>query len=1109
MKIPRLGCLASLMLAFAVSLTGQEPRLVNVSTLTRVGTGGDVLIAGFGISGTTPKQVLIRAVGPRLATAPFSVQGTLANPLLTVFNSSNVAVASNDNWLAADAAAFGSVGAFALNANSQDAAVVTTLPPGTYSAQVSGVGGTTGLAIVEVYEMGLTGGKFTNLSTRAQVGGAAGTLTTGFVVSAGGGTRKLLIRAAGPALTAFSVPGVLANPTLTLLRTSTPAGIVATNDDWGTPVGTVATAATLTGAFSQAGAFAFPSNSRDAALLLDLEPGNYTAQVTGVGGTAGVGLIEVYDLSPAEPTFVSILTLRASADETGSRNGEYVFTRTGHTFEPLTVRYGIGGSAVNGADYLFLSGSIVIPAGATSVSLPLLPNPDLQTEGTDTVVVTVLSHPSYVIGAQSTATVTIADAPATLYVANIRPDPGATSSTASGTATILLSNDGTLAAISISVSNLSSPITSVHLRISPSGDFVFNLPYQSSGTAHWLFSPSGNYSSADLLAALRSGNIYVGFDTSNFPQGEVRGTFVQGAGSRVFTAPATPPGVALNNVTAVDAARFLTQATFGPKKSEIDALTGQSIDAWLNAQLAMPFSSHRAATLADHAAFGGSASVTNFNAVHPPNRQSAWWKLALTAPDQLRQRVAFALSEIFVVSDTSLGDDSRAEPLAHYYDILGAAAFGNFRTFLEDMTRHPMMAEYLSSLRNAKADAATGTTPDENYAREIMQLFTIGLVELQPDGTLVLGDDGLPIPTYNQKTITEMAKVFTGWAYPSTSTNPTAFRTAARNFFTPLQLFPAFHEDGAKDLSPVLMQPIPANQGGVRDLQIALDALFNDPNTAPFISRRLIQRLVTSNPSPAYVYRVAQKFADNGAGVRGDMAAVTRAILTDYEARSPVVAANPSFGKLKEPILRLSGFLRAFNATPGTGRYSGHLVTLNGTPITSASTYSPTGPTPASVFASTQLTGPQGSLAQAALRSPTVFNFFSPDYVLPGPLATAGLVAPEFEITDDTYATLVPNFLRTFVFANNVPAAGATPTAIQQAQSTLMPDLAYEQTLVTNVPALLDHLNLVLAGGALSAEARTRITAGLAALPANTTAQDRARSAILLVLTAPNAAIQR
>jgi uncharacterized protein (DUF1800 family) len=567
--------------------------------------------------------------------------------------------------------------------------------------------------------------------------------------------------------------------------------------------------------------------------------------------------------------------------------------------------------------------------------------------------------------------------------------------------------------------------------------------------------------------------------------------------------------VALTNVSAIEAARFLTQATFGPKKSEIEALTGGSIDTWITDQLALPFSSHRAAVIADHASYGGSPSVSNFNAIHPPNRQAAWWKHALTAPDQLRQRVAFALSQIFVVSDVSLGDDSRAQPLAAYYDILGNGAFGNFRTLLENVTLNPLMGEYLSSLRNAKANAATGTTPDENYAREIMQLFTIGLNRLQPDGTLILGEDGLPIPTYNQKTITEMAKIFTGWAYPSTSTNPNAFRTAGRNYYNPLQLFPDWHEDGPKDLSPVRAAAVPASLGGTKDLEIALDALFEHQNTPPFISRLLIQRLVTSNPSPAYIYRVAQTFVNNGSGVRGDLAAVVRAILTDFEARSPLVAANPTFGKLKEPILRLTGFLRAFNATANSGRYSGHLVLLNNVQITSASTYSTSGPNPVTANSSTVLTNTQTALAQAPLRSPTVFNFFGPDYVLPGPLAAAGLVAPEFEITDDTFATLVPNNLRNFVLANNVPSATANPTQIAQAAATLMPDYAYEQTLVNDVPALLSHLNLLLAQGKLSDAAQTRITAGLAALPTSTNALDRVRSAVLLVLTSPDAAVQK
>jgi uncharacterized protein (DUF1800 family) len=415
-----------------------------------------------------------------------------------------------------------------------------------------------------------------------------------------------------------------------------------------------------------------------------------------------------------------------------------------------------------------------------------------------------------------------------------------------------------------------------------------------------------------------------------------------------------------------------------------------------------------------------------------------------------------------------------------------------------------MMAEYLSSLRNAKATfnsaGAVLTTPDENYAREIMQLFTIGLSLLQPDGTLQLGADGLPIPTYNQTTITEMAKVFTGWGYAST--NLTQFRTAPTNYFNPLGLFPAFHEDTAKNLSPVLTTPIPANLGGVEDLKRALDALFNHQNTGPFVSRQLIQRLVTSNPSPAYIYRVAQKFANNGSGVRGDLGAVVRAILTDYEARSPEVISNVTYGKLKEPLLRLTALLRTFNASSRINRFSGFQNTVDGAPIT------PTTPNPndssrvSSNSSSTNTTGIQNSLAEAALRSPTVFNFYSPDYVLPGELAKAGLVAPEFQITDDIYSINVPNTLRTFILASN---AATTVTG----NATLVLDLSYEQTLVGNPAALIDHLATVLTANAMTPAARARAVTALNGLASTSSALERAQIAVLLVATAPAGATQK
>ena len=409
-----------------------------------------------------------------------------------------------------------------------------------------------------------------------------------------------------------------------------------------------------------------------------------------------------------------------------------------------------------------------------------------------------------------------------------------------------------------------------------------------------------------------------------------------------------------------------------------------------------------------------------------------------------------------------------------------------------------MMGRYLSSLRNSKADPNTGTTPDENYAREVMQLFTIGLVRLQPDGTLVLGADGLPIPTYNQKTVTEMAKVFTGWAYPSTSR--TAFRTGARNYISPMQLFDLSHDDTAKDISPIRAAPIPAGQGGTNDLRDALDALVNHDNTGPYIAKQLIQRLVTSNPSPAYIYRVAQVFQQQKSSST-QLGAVVRAILTDWEARSPAVAANLTYGKLKEPLLRLTALLRGFNARASNGRYLGQQVMVNGLPITGTTQIPAAASSITTVSSATLLTNVQNTLAQAALRSPTVFNFYHPDYVLPGPLAAAGLVVPEFEITDDNFAITVPNAFRSFALAN-VPTTNAAP-------STLPLDLAYELTLVSNPAALVDHLNTLLAAGNMSAAARTRIVTALTTLPTKTTSLERAQTAVFLAVTSPAAAVQK
>ncbi|MBL9202558.1 MAG: DUF1800 family protein [Opitutaceae bacterium] len=1050
----------------------------NLSTRAQVGTGGDIIITGFNIGPGANKQVLIRASGPALAG--FGVPGTLADPRLELF-SGNTRIAENDNWgtpvgsaTPVTAATFTSVGAFNWAAGSRDAALLATLATGPYTAQVSGVGGGTGVALIEVYEVGASGARLTNISTRAQVGTGGNILIPGLVISPGGGTRRLLIRAAGPALGALGVSGALANPTMVV---TTAAGTtVATNDDWGTAVGAnAASGAALGTAFTQAGAFNFAANSRDAAVLGDFGPGSYTIQVSGVGGTTGVALVEVYDVSPAGPPTVTIAATRSAASENGTATGEFTITRTGDTFAALTVNYGISGSATNSIDYPPLLGTVTIPAGAASATITLTPAADTVIEPSETVTLTLSEGAGYVIGAAATATVTIADSPGTLYVATLRPGQGSSASAASGLATVVLSANGQVATVNVSFSNLSSAEVGAHLFLgnsTSSGDYVLNLPLgQVSGT-QWTITATGAYSAQQILDALRSGQIFVGLDTVNFPAGELRGAFIAATGSQTFSAPPAPPAVTLTNVTAVDAARFLTQATFGPKKSEIDSLTGGSLNAWIDAQLTIPATSHRAAELAEWNAQKADAVALGRDPADVLNalafRRRAWHQVTLTAPDLLRQRVAFALSQILVVSDDPFGV-GQTEGLANYYDILVNGAFGNFRTLLEQVTLSPIMGAYLSSLRNGKADPVAGTFPDENYAREVMQLFSIGLVQLQPDGTLKLDSQGLPIPTYNNTTITEVAKVFTGWGFFTTTANatnnPNQFRGARADYINPMMLYAVAHEPGAKDVRPVLPAAIPANLGGAEDLKRMLDALFNHPNCPPFISRQLIQRLVTDNPSPGYVYRVAQKFENNGAGVRGDLAAVVRAILTDYEARSPAVYDDPGYGKLKEPLLRFTALVRGFSATSTSGRNT--LEVYN-------------------------------ALNQGALESPTVFNFFEPGYVFPGPLAAAGLVAPEFQITNDTTAITVPNYLRDTIFrANNI------------AGTNLVLNLAAEQALVGNVPALLDHLGLVLAQGQLSAATRARITASLAALPAATSALERVQSAVLLVATSLDGATQK
>ncbi len=459
-------------------------------------------------------------------------------------------------------------------------------------------------------------------------------------------------------------------------------------------------------------------------------------------------------------------------------------------------------------------------------------------------------------------------------------------------------------------------------------------------------------------------------------------------------------------ITRLDAHRFLVQTTFGPTEADIRRLleygySANAYERWIDEQFVKPMSLSLPATIAAVP----KPRPDNFNPdfAHK-ERKEVWFKNVLYGEDQLRQRVAWALSQIMVVSGTG-ALFQRPWATADYYDMLVRNAFGNYRSLLEDVTLHPAMGVYLSALGNQKAVEGTNLRPDENYAREMMQLFSIGLVQINPDGSRKLDARGQPIPTYDQDTIAGFARVFTGWNWQCPSRwhprNDCAWGGSSNDYFPedspriedfnqtrPMKLFEDRHESGTKQLLryPGVALPngvIPAGQGGVKDLKDALDNVFNHPNVGPFISKQLIQKLVTSNPSPDYVRRVAQIFDNDGRGVRGNLRAVVKAILLDPEARPP--AENPSVGKLKEPLLRLTQLWRAYDGRTPSGEVG---LAMWGY----------------------EYGGPMSAFGQSPLESPSVFNFFSPFYAPPGEIAQAGLVAPEMQLANENLHTEMHNF---------------------------------------------------------------------------------------------------
>ncbi|MDP9004753.1 MAG: DUF1800 family protein [Verrucomicrobiota bacterium] len=889
-------------------------------------------------------------------------------------------------------------------------------------------------------------------------------LIAGFIVY-GTGKKTIAVRAIGPSL---PVAGKLSDPILELHDAS--GALLATNDNWRSTQQAAILAAGLA-----------PGDDLDSALIATVDTGNFTVVVRGANNATGLALVEVYDLDGVAPTArLGNLSTRGHV-LTGNNVMIGGFIVRGDVSKKMIARVRGPSLSLGGVP---LAGRLMDPmlelhdGNGTLISQNdnwrTLQQAEIQASTLEPVddrepaIISTLSPGNYTAVVQGTGNSTgVAliemydlDQPpqadgSTLYVTSLRPQ-GAATSQGSGTATLRLSADETYAIFSFDYSNLTGPITGMHIHgpadPGQSGGILFDVDSatpQPNGTYIWVFAQTGSNSIADIIAAIKAGRTYFNVHTAAYPTGEINGFFHLSTGGQTAPVPTPPPALPGGTPTVADAGRFLSQATFGANDALITKVQNQGFDAFLNEQFAAPASSHLA--------FMDAAGII------PPTitqTNDAWWTYAISAPDQLRQRVAFALSEYFVVSNSAKNLGNLPGALPAYYDVLVNGAFGNFRQLLENITLNPGMGVFLDMLKNDKANTARTRLPNENYAREIMQLFSIGLYDLNLDASLTLSASGFPIATYSQDAILGTAAVFTGWTYAQT-TNPPIFNPPA-DWRNPMVNIASHHSLDAKTiLNGVLL---PANQTAAQDLKTTLDTIFNHPNVGPFFCRQLIQRLVTSNPSPGYVYRVASVFNDNGQGVRGDLKAVVRAILMDYDARGSAKASQGA-GHEREPVIRLTNLLRAFNATSPDGKYSVR-----------------------NAFA---------TFAEEAMHSPTVFNFFSPDYEAPGAIAEAGLQSPEFQITTETTVVTTTNYFRTAIYGTLGPATD---------KITL--NLTNEIAMAANPTQLADHLNTLLLAGAMSPEMRTILINAITQIPANNPTE-RARTAVYLVINSPEFTVDK
>ncbi len=634
-------------------------------------------------------------------------------------------------------------------------------------------------------------------------------------------------------------------------------------------------------------------------------------------------------------------------------------------------------------------------------------------------------------------------ASASIYLATLTPE-GAANTPATGSSTVVLAPDGLSAKITLNFTNLTTMQTAAHIHgpadPGTSAPALYSVPMGSFGDVSWIMEPTGGLTVTDQVDALRTGRLYINVHSTNYPNGEIRGQYrITAAGGVEPPIPNPPPP---GPPTAARAHRFLQQATMGATPALVSQVQSIGYDAFIEQQFAQPPSYYTA--------FVDAASTTN-DGQRLGALRSKFFLNAISGPDQLRQRVAWALSQVVVTSTNDIQD---GRGMARYQDIFMRNAFGSFHTLLTEITLDPVMGGYLNMANNDKPNPATGRTANENFARELLQLFSIGLFQTWPSGALKLDQDNAPIPTYDQPVVEEMARVFTGWTYAS----PTCTFNCNTNYLSPMELSQNNHDIGQKTILNNVV--LPPGRTGWEDLGDTINVIYGHPNVGPFVSRHLIQHLVTSNPSKGYLARVARVFDNDGTGVKGNLRAVVKAILLDVEARrDPDI--DPNFGRPLEPALFITQYVRGMGAT---GQGYG-------------------------------LAERAAQLEQQVFGAPTVFNYYQPDFQVPG----TTILGPPLQIYTESNAVRRANLVNTFVYQTiGLPGyapSGSSTVSFTAAMSPFIQSAG-------NPGGLVDLLANQLMPGRMSPNMRQVIVNAVTATPASDPT-NRARTAVYLIATSP------